>query len=708
MDVDEYIFQKPQEDKSLTLGREFLLKFSASANRLAVEWRMVNRLARFTNDDGLDEPSFAALAENALNAGQTTPETLGQWLKGYGFGVVAMLPANNLLGDGQSGWAIQVEAGSFGLQHFGVFGLSGKPGEYRMFLVHDWQPIEHGDFSMKVDDLNGNGQPEIIVGNYLWCSGFCTGEAYRIFLYEWQPANSGFVNDAVHVPWFELDEMIHYMDYDNSFPWIFGSPDESGARTILAPIPLSDTCSPLNFNIVYAWNGWQYQWESEGYLPMDSLVSTQCQVAAALLRGGQEPELLPILSDALATWSADYEKSWGVAAKDYLRLKLGILQALNGRREEALENLQAVRDQPENPQFQMAGKLAEVFLSQYTTNESVMACEATIEYLNTALAAKITRGFNFNNYSTDDMEKLWGFYDRNWVYNGNAVCDLKAAFTQSIAVQQPQTHQALAGWLDSSEIPHAPIQVADLTGDGTEDWLLIGQFFQGNQWPVWAILRDGGKLRPIPVSSFYISDEQQQPINVTLSTLRPNPALLPVVFLTQNNSLLVFQFLRGESYGVNILQNTSWIKHLEINDTEQTWSASFSIPAKIWSFPIRVSADYQWDTYLQDYIPVQTQYSEQDQAIAEIESLLFIEGKFAQAAQSIQILLANGVIEPIDYYYAEEGYVDSTTFHTYLQYLLGLAYELQSDEPNAVRAYWQLWHDFPDSPYTQLARAKLR
>ena len=34
----------------------------------------------------------------------------------------------------------------------------------------------------------------------------------------------------------------------------------------------------------------------------------------------------------------------------------------------------------------------------------------------------------------------------------------------------------------------------------------------------------------------------------------------------------------------------------------------------------------------------------------------------------------------------------------YLQYLLGLAYELTGDESNAVRLYWQIWHDYPKIP----------
>lgn len=40
-------------------------------------------------------------------------------------------------------------------------------------------------------------------------------------------------------------------------------------------------------------------------------------------------------------------------------------------------------------------------------------------------------------------------------------------------------------------------------------------------------------------------------------------------------------------------------------------------------------------------------------------------------------------------------------------YLLGLAYERSGDQANAVRTYWQLWHDYPANPYSLAAQSKL-
>lgn len=40
-------------------------------------------------------------------------------------------------------------------------------------------------------------------------------------------------------------------------------------------------------------------------------------------------------------------------------------------------------------------------------------------------------------------------------------------------------------------------------------------------------------------------------------------------------------------------------------------------------------------------------------------------------------------------------------------YVGGLAYEAAADEANAVAAYWQVWHDYPDSYYATVAQYRL-
>jgi hypothetical protein len=81
-----------------------------------------------------------------------------------------------------------------------------------------------------------------------------------------------------------------------------------------------------------------------------------------------------------------------------------------------------------------------------------------------------------------------------------------------------------------------------------------------------------------------------------------------------------------------------------------------------------------------------------DQAmVAEVEETLMLRWDTNEAVPLLHDLLAN---------YSYHG-------SSRLMYLLGLAYELTGDEANAVKTYWNLWHDYPETAYARLAESKL-
>src|SRR4030095_4268378 len=43
----------------------------------------------------------------------------------------------------------------------------------------------------------------------------------------------------------------------------------------------------------------------------------------------------------------------------------------------------------------------------------------------------------------------------------------------------------------------------------------------------------------------------------------------------------------------------------------------------------------------------------------------------------------------------------------YTYYVVGLTYELSGDQQKAAQVYWEIWHDFPASPFAVLAKYKL-
>jgi len=83
--------------------------------------------------------------------------------------------------------------------------------------------------------------------------------------------------------------------------------------------------------------------------------------------------------------------------------------------------------------------------------------------------------------------------------------------------------------------------------------------------------------------------------------------------------------------------------------------------------------------------------------------MLFEADDASEAQEMLNSLLAGDVAERC-YSCAND---DPERVRPRLMYLLGLAYELSGDELNAVKTYWQLWHDYLDNPYTLMARRKL-
>jgi hypothetical protein len=695
------------------MEREALLRPLDAGIRDSIAWDVLSRVLTPGVSNPLDIEDFAVMLQDALNTGQVTPDKLKEWLSLRGFKVVDSFAAGNLAGDGNLGLVFQVEDTYQPWSFDSVFALlGGSVGEYRLFQVYGWQSFWHGSLRLEVSDHNGNGQPEIVVMTNFFGSGSSTFEDYLIDLYEWQPSEQDFTNLAKNVPLLELDENagpgFEYTE-EYPWPWYFGPPDANGVQAITARLRfgLGEGCPDLGDTITYLWNGVQYHWAGEAFTPLDSFLPMTCQIAWALLRGAQDEQALAVLQAALEDGSADITKTWGPAFKDYLRLQLGILYALHGQRQMAVQFLQTVRDQPEHPEFSMASQLARTFLDTYPAEQSVNACTQTIRFLNNALVEQIPLSYNFVYYLHDFILEKWGFDDPNWVYDGSSVCDIQAAFRQSLLDQNPQNLEQFVLWLNRTGINHEIVQTADLTGDGTQDWIAILQlssrFTVEIEWPVWVIVRDGGGLDSVVVENFYIWPED--PDGVTLTTQRPDPALLPVAVLTQGKNLIVFRLIQADQLGAEVLLDERGINHVSVDPGRQEISVFYSTTDP--SFSIHQRETYSWAPELQTFITSIIVFSPQfsfDESVHRIENLLFSDARPADVISPLQSLLAGYIREPQD---NGSGSSSPPTIRPYLQYLLGLAYELTGDETNAVRVFWYIWHDYPNNPYALMARHKL-
>lgn len=696
----------------LTMEREALLRPLDAGIRDSIAWDVLSRVLTPGVGDPLDKEDFAVMLQNALNTGQVTPGILKDWLSLRGFKVVASFPAENLAGDGKLGLVFQVEDTYQSWSSDSVFALlGGSMGQYRLFQVYGWRSFWHGSLRLEVSDYNGNGQPEIVVMTYFHGSGSSTGEYYRIYIYEWRSSAQQFIDLAENVPELGLDldarPGFEYTD-EYPWPWYFGPPDANGVKALTAQLryTLGEGCPDLGDTITYLWNGVQYHWAGEVFTSLDSSLPKTCQIAWALLRGSQDEQALAVLQTALEDGSADIAKTWGPAIKDYIRLQLGMLYALHGQRQMAVQALQTVRDQPEHPEFSMASQLARTFLDAYPAEQSVKACIQTVRFLNDALSKQIHQSRNFGYYLHDSILGKWGFDDPNWVYNGSSVCDIQAAFRQSILNQNPQDLDQFVLWLNRTGINHEIVQTADLTGDGTQDWIAILQissrFLVNIEWPVWVIVRDRGGLDSVVVDTF--NKWPEDPGGATLTTLRPDPALLPVAVLTQGKDLIVFRLTQAEQLGVEVLFNNKSrrdIDHVSVDSTRDMITIFYQGNESVSQYL------YTWVPELQtfnfpEFAP--TPRDPFEEKVNRIENKLFSEAHPAEVISPLDALLAGDIRESQN---NGSGSSSPPTIRPYLQYLLGLAYELTGDEANAVHTYWRIWHDYPNNPYALMARHKL-
>jgi hypothetical protein len=369
----------------------------------------------------------------------------------------------------------------------------------------------------------------------------------------------------------------------------------------------------------------------------------------------------------------------------------------------------------------MASQLARVFLNAYPTDETYPACAKVVSYLNHAMWEQADFGPNFGNLIHSSIADIWGIDDPRWVYRVSTVCNMDAALKQSLPVANLQNTTQLVAWLNRSGIGWGPVARVDIDGNGVEDWLVTLRtepdtptWVTSRQWAVWVFLRDGQTINPVEITTFW-ADIPKISYEVHHLELQGNP----VVILFAENHLSVFEIRKSQAalplvsglqakpvflietwsmYRIDAFETSSDGQGITVYN--RTYNGFYS-PSDTWQ------ASYHWDETAHAYIMLESLPSPQQQTIEAAGLALFESSHPEDAISLLQQLLAGEIRETVTSR-NENGWIYGPPFtRTYILYLLGLAYELSGDEANAVQTYWQLWHDYPDSPYSLLARRKL-
>ena len=632
--------------------------------------------------------------------------------------VLHVFSADNILGDGAPGWILDVRIpGSFGA----ALALSGEPGAYRLISPREnWHTFMWSNQQVFTYDLNANGIPEIAIQDSYSGMNHSCEEFFQ--LYEWD--GSSFVNLTPNIQTnFDID-IGGCLDFETAA-------GPNGTQAIITGIQVGGYCSyqedrwhPGNLVIQrrYEWNGTFFDLAREEVLPLEASMPegsayNKCTlgwVNEAGAANAQAIQLLPtLLAETDPELTAGFVDQYGPAYLDFFRFKLGTWYAMRGRQSQALSLLTQIRDNPTQPDYKAASQLAGAFLQSYPATSAYAGCAAA----NQVLDITAFRNMYWPELDLAAIRTAWGFSDPQWAYEGGPilfsgsysredplnVCNLVTAFRLSIQSQSFTSTESLTRWLDSQHIPYTGLEEGDLDNDSRRDWLILVGTGKNQSFHLWALLNRKQGILPVWIS---YTHHMTANIPAAWGTFTPtsSDALLNVYQWT--DGMVIFRVVsQGDWTGVDQVIDSKgyydgdsflgFTAHpaetgpLENSSAEEL--TIFIVGEKSWEQDWYTLG---WDPALNTLRVISSPRVEQEHRVLLAENLLF-ERDDPKAAIEILNQMLDGEAEVLP------------DMRPYLQYLLGLAYEINGDERDAIVAYWNIWHDFPLHPLSYVVQQKL-
>ena len=655
------------------------------------------------------EPFRQAL-ESAVNANpeievssQALDQIIADQLQHPDIHVLQVLPANNVLGDGAPGWILDVRMGAFA---GAAFALTGEPGAYHLISPRsDWRPFMWSEQWVLALDLNANGIPEIAIQDSFWGMGM-THLCREIFqLYEWN--GSSFVNLTPGLSTWANTDVGGCLGFEFS-------PGPNGTQAITTGNRILSWCRYNDLRDVgileierrYEWNGQFFTLVNEDIAPLEAsmpegYILNRCSLWWVYEAGAENDQAFQLLPSLLETTDpeliAGFTEIFGPAYLDFFRFKLGTWYAMRGQQAQALALLTQVRDQPANPKYTGASQLAEAFLQEYP---------ATGAYAGCAAANQIVVGTSRDNWGFSDYH--WYYWETNFFNLSNLrldpmnICSLATAFRLAVQNRSFANSDGLKSWLSGQGIPYTGMQEGDLDGDGRSDWLVLLGTGHQQSWHLWALLNRGGHTIPLWVSDTRMTTEN---IPAALNFFTPAENIGSLIVYQWPKEIIVFRVVTHDSWsGIEVTYQDfgSEETYLGFSIRSPDGGAEELYIERIGD-EIRQTDWYVlgWDSVENTLATVSSPQLDQDEQIHAAEWLLF-EQNDPQAALVILNTLLDDETQLVEW-----GYGDLPRIRPYLQYLLGLAYEMSGDQQNAILAYWSLWNSYPLHPLSYVVQQKL-
>ncbi|MBS4059495.1 MAG: tetratricopeptide repeat protein [Bacteroidetes bacterium] len=657
-------FSDSQQAVALLI-QEYLYRFPNSSDYEQYLWQLAFISALNSSSDA-DSRIISAI-QDSLDKGDIAPENLEDLLERYWFNVLFIRKVENLFGDGKTGWVYHITTQHWQESRYETTSdTEDAYSEEGMFLAirenldGRFEPIllasawsKNTSHVRAVGDHNQNGIPEIVIYLGYHSGTMCSG---NLLVYEWR--QNMFV---------ELTQDAIY-DYDcisnASYTVVDGRPAIQHFFNMWMPV------------MVFAWNGEVYRFEK-------FVDATPFKEWLALRHYenifGQESKLIKKILT-----SGDISRM-GPGYPDYLRLRLGIVYALEGQYPASVSALKQLISSPQDIERDIFPRLAERFLELYKEPSDIyMAC--------TGIQRMLMDGKNLppNVMYTEDPETLretFGIFDENPQDYGTLfpLCSPPREAFAPLINTIPATIPDFPTELQKRGISSDKIYPLDANLDGKNEWLVVED---SDLWHlVWSD-DDSFYSDRLPIDyRWYYSDLDFSSVEIKVEKWQSLEH--PVILISFGNQIGILEV--GPGFETRWLLVEGRPNKFEIFDTKTLPIAQYTyfLPDKNhWRNPRLPLARYQWNPATQEFDEITLEY------------FLFTEQNPMAA-----VVFAEEIFPKLPAW-EQSPYISQWHFPRFY-YLTALSYELVGDESRAIELYWQLWRKFPDSHYARMAQLKL-
>ena len=643
-------------------AQEALHRFPDADFKAKLEWQIALSSTIRWYGINLDEWILQQI-ESGLNSGLITPDTINQMLYPAGFKVNFQQAAPNLFADGQFAqvlWITRYQWDERGL--YAALSQDDQEGYVLTKIASTWSFSNGYDWQPEITDHTGDGIPEVVVirdyvnGSY---------NSTTLMIYQWQ--SDHFENIIRNQFWFN--------SYNET--WAYGQPDDSGAESIEV-WQASYALDVVRYSR-YVWNGEWYELSESHLVPPERAGEYVPLWVTYAMHYEEYNTVIETLQQFLS------DTSPLMAFNDYLRFQIGLAHAFQSNSTEARLVLEEIVQNPADPLVPAVSNAAQAYLDHYNGDADLYrACQAALQVM---AQASGVQPFYRDVVDEEKLAPVWG-YQPTWEWGSIALCDLSTAFPRIVAqLDATEFEQALAQLEAAGVLIRSAIR-SDLNNDGQVEWVLLIDT-PGDDVPIsiWILLNTTQNILPIPLVSWERKPYDLQRADTDTATLDIKTVLAPdgasIVFLLAGEYLYAFQLDAAEAAINSVLAVKRDAESYVLVQRDDRLELEVPSP---WSDSTYY---YRWNG--SRFVSFDPEGS-LDALAEEAEAALFTRWEPGEAISPLRQI----ILDHPDYYDMPR-----------MLYMLGLAYELSGDEAQAVQAYWELWHNYPESGYARLAQAKL-